>query len=199
MVVLLLGDDAVKADRAVAEAVQRSSPQLKAEALPPVFRLDDIEPEEPEARAVANRRDAANRNAVEFAEKEPLPVGRVKAMRVMEARISAFRRRPVERKLKIDFGHPAHNETFVAHRIRSQASGQARRGDLAVGDVMVDPPGEQTLTGPMPDDAGDCAGRLEFAHNQVAFGVGVRSGRVRDLKGEAGEGHAGVLGPGADP
>ena len=180
-------------------AVQRGLPQLKAEAPPAVFRLDDIEPKEPEARAVANRRDAANRNAVEFAEKESLPVGGVKAMRVMKAGIPAFRRCPIERKLKIAFGHPAHDETFAAHELRSPALRQARRGDLAVGDVMVNAPGEQTLTGPIRDDAGDRAGRLQFAHDQVAFGVGVRIGRVGDLKGEAGEGHARVLGRGADP
>ena len=36
-VVLLLGDDAVEADDAIAEAVQRGLPQLKAEAPPAVF------------------------------------------------------------------------------------------------------------------------------------------------------------------
>ena len=46
-VVLLLGDDAVEAGHAVAEMVQRGSPQLKAEAPPAVFRLDDVEPRNP--------------------------------------------------------------------------------------------------------------------------------------------------------
>ena len=47
-----------------------------------------------------------------------MPVGGVKAMRVMKAGIPAFRRRPIERELKIAFGHPAHDETFAAHELR---------------------------------------------------------------------------------
>ena len=47
-----------------------------------MVRLHDVEAQESEARAVANGRDAANRNAFAFTDKEALWIGGVKAMRV---------------------------------------------------------------------------------------------------------------------
>src|SRR4029077_11340919 len=111
------GDDAVEADNAVAEMVERCAPQLKAEAPSPALRRNDIEPQEPKARAVADRRHAAERAPVEFAEKEPFWVGVVEAMRVMEAGVPALRRSPIKRVVQIDFGHPAQNEPPVGHKI----------------------------------------------------------------------------------
>ena len=58
-------------------------------------------------------------------------------------------------------------------RIESWRSGQARRGDLAVGDVVVDPSGLEALPGLVGRDARNRADPLELAHDQVAFGVGV--------------------------
>ena len=121
-VVLLLGDDAVEADHAVAEMVERGAPEGKAEAPSAALRRNDVEPQEPEARAVADRRHAADRAPVEFAEKEPLRVGGVEAMRVIEAGIPALRRGPIERAVQIGFGHPAQNEPPVGHRILSLSS-----------------------------------------------------------------------------
>jgi hypothetical protein len=55
--------------------VQSSPPEFKAEALPAVPRLDDVQAQESETGAVANSGDAANRNAVAFADKEALRIG----------------------------------------------------------------------------------------------------------------------------
>jgi hypothetical protein len=109
-----LGDDAVEADHAVAEMVQSSPPKFKAEALPAMLRLDDIEAQESEARAVANGGDAANRNAVAFADKEALRIGGVKAVRVIKTGIPPFRGGPFEGEREIGLRHLAHNE-IVAH------------------------------------------------------------------------------------
>jgi len=100
--------------------VQRRAPQLKAETPPAIFRLDDIEPEEPEIRPVADGGDAADRDAAKVANEEPLRVGRLETSRVMKARIPAFRRRPAESEPKIGFAHAAHHETVVAHGLGSR-------------------------------------------------------------------------------
>ena len=121
-IVFLLGDDAVEADHAVAEMVQSSPPQFKAEALPAMLRLDDVEAQESEARTVANGGDAADRSAIAFAEKEPLRVGGVKTTRVMKAGIPALGRRPFESEREIGFSHPVQNEILVAHKVFPQLS-----------------------------------------------------------------------------
>ena len=71
--------------------------------------LDDVKAQESETRAVANSGDAANRNAVAFAEKEAVRIGGVKAMRVMKAGIPAFSRSPFEREREIGLSHLAHD------------------------------------------------------------------------------------------
>src|SRR6202041_441058 len=113
-IAFLLGDDPVEADHAVAQTVQSSPPKFEAEALPAMLRLDDIEAQESEARAVANGGDAANRNAVAFADKEALWIGGVKAVRVMKTGIPALRRGPFEGEREIGLRHVAHNESCRA-------------------------------------------------------------------------------------
>jgi hypothetical protein len=60
---------------------------------------------------------ASEQTPSEFAKNEPVRVGGVEAMGVMEARVPAFRRRPIERELEVGFPHLAHDETFVAQGV----------------------------------------------------------------------------------
>jgi hypothetical protein len=53
-VIFLLGDDLLKADHVVAPMVRGSPPKFKAEALPAMLRLDDVEAQESKPRAVLN-------------------------------------------------------------------------------------------------------------------------------------------------
>ena len=112
-VVVLLGDDPVETDHAIAQMVQGGPPQFKAKALPAMLRLDDVEAQESKPRAVADGGDAADRNAIKFGEKEPLRIRGVEAMRVMKAGIPALGGSPFEGEREISFGHPAQNETLM--------------------------------------------------------------------------------------
>lgn len=82
--------------------------------MPAVLGLDDVQAQESEARAVTNGRDATNRDAFAFADKEALRIGGVKAVRVMKTGIPAFRHGPFEGEREIGLRHLAHNE-IVAH------------------------------------------------------------------------------------
>src|SRR5271154_1030213 len=94
--------------------VQSRPPKFKAKALPAMLRLDDVEAQESKPRAVTNGGDAPNGSAIAFADKEPLRIRGVEAIRVMKAGIPALGRSPFEGEREIGLRHVAHNK-IVAH------------------------------------------------------------------------------------
>jgi hypothetical protein len=70
---------------------------------------------------------------------------------------------------------------------RSGVRRQARRCDLAVGDVVIDARGGEPLTRLIDIGLTDHAALLEFGDDEIALGVGVGIGSVRDLKGQSRE------------
>ena len=82
---------------------------------------------------------------------------------------------------------------------RCGAGRQARCGDFAVGDVVVDARGGEPLARLIDIDVADDATLLEFSDDEIALGVRVGIGGVRHLKCQPREREAGIFGAGSDP
>src|SRR5580693_5438640 len=82
---------------------------------------------------------------------------------------------------------------------RSGICRQACRCDFAVGDVVIDARGGESLTWLIDIGLADHAALLEFGDDEIALSIGVGIGGVRDLKGQSREREAGILGAGSDP
>ena len=99
LIIGLLGDYAVQADVTRAEITHRRLPQLDSVTFAAKLRSDDVKADEAEFLSISDRRNAAHRRTGNFADEEPLRVGGVKALCIMQAGIPTFRRRPVRQQL----------------------------------------------------------------------------------------------------
>jgi hypothetical protein len=79
------------------------------------------------------------------------------------------------------------SETSSGHRPRSDVCRQDCRCDFAVGDVVIDARGGEPLTRLIDIGLADHAALLEFGDDEIALGIGVGIGGVRDLKGQSRE------------
>src|SRR5262245_50532222 len=97
-VVALLGHDAVQSDVVPAQPAHGGLPHAQAVALAAKFRAYDVEADEAVAPRVGNRRDAADRLAVQLADQEAARIGREETPGVVEPRVPSFASGEVDRE-----------------------------------------------------------------------------------------------------
>lgn len=92
---LLLGD-AVEADGATGKSIRASVPDRLAEAFAALVRSADVEADEAEFAAIGHRRDRRDHFVADKGADEAFGVRGLEPRRVFEARVPAFRCRPVD-------------------------------------------------------------------------------------------------------
>src|SRR3954465_2553404 len=96
-VVVLLGHDAVQPDRTAGQIVHSSPPDRHAKPTAPVFRLDDVEPQEAEAVAITPDRPRRCRlTVVRFGDQEAGRIGDMERDGIAPAGVPPLTYRPIQ-------------------------------------------------------------------------------------------------------
>ena len=96
LVIFLLLDDAVEADGAPFKIRHARIPRFDAEAGAAMIRVDDVKPQKPEAIRILYDRDRGDGHIAQKPHDEAIRVGAVKRREIVESRIPALLRRPVD-------------------------------------------------------------------------------------------------------
>lgn len=106
-VVVLLRDHAVQPDLPSGRRGHAVLPERPAEAAAAPFGQHDVQPQEGERAAVPDHGERCDRPLVQQADEEAAGVRRMEALRILQSRIPAFHRRPLDRERDLLARHGA--------------------------------------------------------------------------------------------